>query len=107
MAQYKALGAKPGLAATARGDAEKALAGAAKPIGASYEFPYLAHATMEPMNCVVQMKDGACEVWNGEQFQTVDQMNVAGVLGLKPEQVKINMLYAGGSFGRRANPHSD
>src|SRR5258705_3719197 len=62
---------------------------------------------MEPMNCVVQLKDGACEVWNGEQFQTVDQMNIAGVLGLKPEQVRINMLYAGGSFGRRATPPSD
>jgi isoquinoline 1-oxidoreductase beta subunit len=107
MAQYKALAAKPGLPAANSGDAEKAMAGAAKTLEASYEFPYLAHATMEPMNCVVQMKDGACEVWNGEQFQTVDQMNVAGVLGLKPEQVKINMLYAGGSFGRRANPHSD
>jgi len=107
MAQYKALAAKPGLPATSTGDAEKALAGAAKTLEASYEFPYLAHATMEPMNCVVQMKDRACEVWNGEQFQTVDQMNIAGVFGLKPEQVKINMLYAGGSFGRRANPHSD
>ncbi len=107
MAQYKTLAAKPGLPAASSGDAEKSFAGAAKIIEASYEFPYLAHATMEPMNCVVRMKDGACEVWNGEQFQTVDQMNIAGVLGLKPEQVRINMLYAGGSFGRRANPHSD
>jgi isoquinoline 1-oxidoreductase subunit beta len=107
MAQYKALAAKPGLPAANAGDAERAFAAAAKTIEASYEFPYLAHATMEPMNCVIELKDGACEVWNGEQFQTVDQMNVAGVLGLKPEQVRINMLYAGGSFGRRANPHSD
>jgi len=107
MVQYKTLAAKPGLSAASSGDAEKALGSAAKTLEASFEFPYLAHATMEPMNCVIQVKDGACEVWNGEQFQTVDQMNVAGVLGLKPEQVKINMLYAGGSFGRRANPHSD
>ena len=62
---------------------------------------------MERMNCVMRLDSGGCEVWNGEQFQTVDQMMVAGVLGLKPEQVKINMLYAGGSFGRRANPQSD
>src|SRR6266568_8393269 len=62
---------------------------------------------MEPMNCVMRLDGSGCEVWNGEQFQTVDQMTVAGVLGLKPEQVKINMLYAGGSFGRRANPQSD
>jgi isoquinoline 1-oxidoreductase beta subunit len=107
MAQYKVLAAKPGLAAKSSGDADKALAGAAKTLEASFEFPYLAHAAMEPMNCVIQMKDGTCEVWNGEQFQTVDQASVAGVLGLKPSQVKLNMLYAGGSFGRRANPHSD
>jgi isoquinoline 1-oxidoreductase beta subunit len=107
MAQYKALAAKPGLAAKSSGDADKALAGAAKTLEASFEFPFLAHAAMEPMNCVIQLKDGACEVWNGEQFQTVDQATVAGVLGLQPPQVKLNMLYAGGSFGRRANPHSD
>jgi isoquinoline 1-oxidoreductase subunit beta len=107
LAQYKALAAKPGLKAHAAGDVEKGLAEAARRIEAAFEFPYLAHATMEPMNCVMQLKDGACEVWNGEQFQTVDQASVAGVLGLKPEQVRINMLFAGGSFGRRANPASD
>jgi isoquinoline 1-oxidoreductase beta subunit len=107
LTQYKALAAKPGLAALKSGDVDKALAGAAKTIEAAFEFPYLAHSAMEPMNCVIQLKDGACQVWNGEQFQTVDQANVAGVLGLKPDQVKLNMLYAGGSFGRRANPQSD
>jgi isoquinoline 1-oxidoreductase beta subunit len=62
---------------------------------------------MEPMNCVMRLTDTECEVWNGEQFQTGDQAAIAKVAGLKPEQVKINMLYAGGSFGRRANPQSD
>src|SRR6266571_1109459 len=80
---------------------------AARAIEAAYEFPYLAHACMEPMNCVVQLAPDACEIWNGEQFQSIDQGAVAAVLGLKPEQVKLNMLYAGGSFGRRANPHAD
>jgi isoquinoline 1-oxidoreductase beta subunit len=47
------------------------------------------------------------EIWNGDQFQTGDQQAVAKVFGIRPEQVKINMLYAGGSFGRRANPASD
>jgi isoquinoline 1-oxidoreductase beta subunit len=107
LTQYKALAAKPGLAALKSGDVDKALAGAAKTLEGSFEFPYLAHSAMEPMNCVIQLKGGACEVWNGEQFQTVDQANVARVLGLKPDQVKLNMLYAGGSFGRRANPQSD
>ena len=59
------------------------------------------------MNCVVQLGPDSCEIWNGEQFQTVDQGAVAEVVGLKPEQVKINQLFAGGSFGRRANPASD
>jgi isoquinoline 1-oxidoreductase beta subunit len=62
---------------------------------------------MEPMNCVVKLDGNGCELWNGEQFQTVDQMAVAQLLGMKPEQVKLNQLYAGGSFGRRANPKSD
>ena len=106
-AQYRVLAEKPGLPARKDGDVDKALAGAAKTVQAEFEFPYLAHAAMEPMNCVMRLDGGSCEVWNGEQFQTVDQATVAGVLGLKPEQVSLNMLFAGGSFGRRANPHSD
>jgi isoquinoline 1-oxidoreductase beta subunit len=105
--EYKALADKPGLAARNDGDAAAALAGAAKVIEATYEFPYLAHATMEPMNCVVQMNEGSCEIWNGAQLHTVDQALVASLLGIPAEQVTINTLYAGGSFGRRANPHSD
>jgi isoquinoline 1-oxidoreductase beta subunit len=105
--EYRKIAAKPAPVARNDGDAEKALAGAAKVIDASFEFPYLAHAAMEPMNCVVKLSASACEVWNGEQFQTADQAAVAGAVGLKPEQVKINMLFAGGSFGRRANPASD
>ncbi|MEK6593888.1 MAG: xanthine dehydrogenase family protein molybdopterin-binding subunit [Pseudomonadota bacterium] len=107
LAQYKQLAQKPGMVAHKAGDADKALAGAVKKLEADFEFPYLAHAPMEPMNCVIQLKGDTCEIWNGEQLQTVDQYNIASVLGLKPEQVKLNMLYAGGSFGRRANPASD
>jgi isoquinoline 1-oxidoreductase subunit beta len=107
MEQYKKLAATPGTAARNDGDVAAALKGAAKTLQAAYEFPYLAHAAMEPMNCVVRLEASSCEIWNGEQFQTVDQMQVAKLLGLKPEQVKLNMLYAGGSFGRRANPQSD
>src|SRR5262249_33059577 len=106
-AEYKLLAAKPGAVARKDGDADKALAGAARKLEAEFEFPYLAHAAMELMNCVMRLDANGCEVWNGEQFQTVDQMAIAKVLGLKPEQVKLNMLYAGGSFGRRANPQSD
>ena len=107
LARYKELARQPGLIAKQSGDTAAAFAAPAKVVRASYDFPYLAHAAMEPMNCVIQLKPDACEVWNGEQFQTVDQGNIAHLLGLKPEQVKLNMLYAGGSFGRRASTHSD
>ncbi|HEY6280967.1 MAG TPA: xanthine dehydrogenase family protein molybdopterin-binding subunit [Burkholderiales bacterium] len=107
LSQYEELAKQPGLVARKDGDPDTALAGAAKKLEAAFEFPYLAHAAMEPMNCVVRLSKNGCEIWNGEQFQTVDQMSVANVLGLKPEQVQLHMLYAGGSFGRRANPHSD
>jgi isoquinoline 1-oxidoreductase beta subunit len=107
LAEYRKLAAKPGTPARTEGDADAALKNAARTLEAAYEFPYLAHAAMEPMNCVVKLDGNSCEIWNGEQFQTVDQMAVAQVLGLKPEQVKLNQLYAGGSFGRRANPKSD
>lgn len=107
LAQYRQLALKPGMPARKEGDSDKALAGAARKLEAAFEFPYLAHAAMEPLDCVIKLDKDSCEVWNGEQFQTVDQAQIARVLGLKPEQVKINMLYAGGSFGRRANPASD
>jgi isoquinoline 1-oxidoreductase beta subunit len=107
LAEYKRLAQKPGRIAHQEGDVDAAMARASKLIEATYEFPYLAHATMEPMNCVVRLGENSCEIWNGEQVQTIDQMAVASALGLKPEQVKITMLYAGGSFGRRANPASD
>jgi isoquinoline 1-oxidoreductase beta subunit len=107
IAEYKVAAQKPGLEAKKQGDAAKALAGAARRIEAEYEFPFLAHAAMEPMNCVVQLKDGACEIWNGEQMQTPDQGTIGKFLNLKPEQIKINMLYAGGSFGRRGNSFAD
>lgn len=106
-AQYKALLDQPGAVAANRGDAEQALSQAAQTFEATYEFPFLAHAPMEPLNCVIQRTEQGCEIWNGEQFQSIDQAAVAALFGLKPENVKINTLYAGGSFGRRANPSSD
>ena len=82
--------------------------GAAKVIEAEFSFPYLAHAPMEPLNGVIEIKsDGSAEFWAGSQFQTVEQATVAAILGIKPEQVKINTVWAGGSFGRRATPNAD
>jgi isoquinoline 1-oxidoreductase beta subunit len=101
--QYRDLATKPGARARWDGDPEGALSRAARRIEATYEVPFLAHAAMEPMNCVVQLSPGKCEVWNGEQLQTGSQAALAQLLGIKPEDVKINMLFAGGSFGRRGN----
>jgi len=105
--QYRELAKQPGQVVRKDGDPGAAFAGAAKKLESAFELPYLAHAAMEPMDCVVRLSRNGCEIWNGEQFQTVDQISLARVLGLKPEQVKLHMLYAGGSFGRRANPYSD
>lgn len=69
LSDYKRLSLTPGTVAKSYGDAPKALAGAAKTIDAAYEFPYLAHAAMEPMDCVVKLGADRCEIWNGEQFR--------------------------------------
>jgi len=107
MAEYKELAKTPGKTFRKVGDVDAAFATAAKIVEADYEFPYLAHACMEPMNCVVQIGDDGVEVWNGEQFQSLDAPSIARVAGVSPTKVKINVLYAGGSFGRRANPMAD
>lgn len=107
MAEYRKLAEKPGDNARKVGEVEHALSNADKGVVADYEFPYLAHAPMEPLDAVVRLTPDQCEIWAGDQFQTVDQMNAAQAAGLKPEQVQIHTLYAGGSFGRRANPVSD
>ncbi|HEX7647660.1 MAG TPA: molybdopterin cofactor-binding domain-containing protein, partial [Noviherbaspirillum sp.] len=83
------------------------LSSAPKKIVAEFEFPYLAHAPMEPLNCVVDLRGDACTVWAGTQFQTVDQGAIARTAGLKPEQVTLHTMMAGGGFGRRAVPTSD
>lgn len=108
LAEYRELAAKPGPTAKKVGDVDAAFASATTVVEARYELPFLAHATMEPMNCVVRLdRDGGCDIWTGAQTQTSDQGFVAKLLGVKPEQVRMQMTYAGGSFGRRANPAGD
>jgi isoquinoline 1-oxidoreductase beta subunit len=97
-----------GRPAARRGDTGSVLGASPKVIEADFAFPYLAHAPMEPLNGVIEIKsDGSAECWAGSQFQTVEQATVGAVLGIKPEQVKINTVWAGGSFGRRATPNAD
>ena len=107
MEEYRRLAEQPALSARKDGDAVQAIKDAAHKVSASYEFPYLAHAPMEPLDAVIKLSADRCEIWAGDQFQTVDQANAAHTAGLDPQQVSIHTLYAGGSFGRRANPGSD
>ncbi len=101
--KYKELARTPGNVAVARGD-EKAMdrIPAARRIVAEYEFPYLAHTPMEPLNTTIRFDGNRAEAWVPSQFQTMDQMAIAQVLGLKPEQVAFHTEFAGGGFGRRA-----
>ncbi len=107
MDEYRRLADQPASSARKDGDAKKAMGEAARTLSASYEFPYLAHAPMEPLDAVVKLNAASCEIWTGDQFQTIDQANAAQAAGLDPKQVSIHTLYAGGSFGRRANAMSD
>jgi len=101
--EFRKLARTPGNVAVARGD-PKALDGiaSANRIVAEYEFPYLAHMPMEPLNATVRFDGDRAEAWVGSQFQTNDQAAIAEVLGLKPEQVSFHTEMAGGGFGRRA-----
>lgn len=107
-ADYRKTADTVGRSAAKRGDVTSALSGAAKVLEAEFSFPFLAHAPMEPLNGTIEIKsDGSAECWAGAQFQTIEQLVVAGTLGIKPEQVSINTVWAGGSFGRRATPNAD
>jgi isoquinoline 1-oxidoreductase beta subunit len=105
--QYRNLAQKPGVVARREGDSEEGLRKAVQQIGAEYEVPYLAHAPMETLNCLVDLRADRCEIWTGTQFQSVDREAAAAIAGLRPEQVRIHTTLLGGGFGRRANPQSD
>jgi isoquinoline 1-oxidoreductase subunit beta len=105
--QYRELAKTPGLVALQKGDAVATLAGATRVIEGEYDVPYLAHAPMEPLVCVVEMTDDGCDIWAGTQFQSIDRTAAARVAGLPEERVRIHTTYLGGGFGRRANPASD
>src|SRR5579863_4347470 len=90
--------AKTGAEARKEGDAPSALSAAAQRIEAVYEAPYLAHATMEPMNCTAYARADRCDVWAPTQFQTMAQGAAAKICGLKPENAFIHTTYLGGGF---------
>ena len=100
-AELKAAVDKPGAVFKTVGDADAALKTAAKRIEADYTIPYIAHATMEPMNFIADVKPDSALLVGPTQFQQLAQGLVAGVLGMKPEQVKVQTTFLGGGFGRR------
>jgi isoquinoline 1-oxidoreductase beta subunit len=92
---------KPGAVAQTVGDADKAMADAATKVEAIYQVPFLAHATMEPMNCTVHFRKDECEIWIGSQAVARVQAMAAKAAGLPPEKVIVHNHLIGGGFGRR------
>jgi isoquinoline 1-oxidoreductase subunit beta len=95
---------KPGAVVRQEGDADKALAGAAKRIEAEYYIPYLAHATMEPPAAVVQIVGGKCEAWGCVQSPQATRDHLSQRLGIPVENVAVNVTLLGGGFGRKSKP---
>ncbi len=112
IAEYTAmLDAEPTYDATKKDDlaaVEEAAKGAAKSVSADFMFPLLAHAPMEPLNCVIEpTEDGGIKLHDGCQFPMITHPTLAAITKIPAEKIEIVTYYAGGSFGRRANTKSD
>ncbi|WP_029059722.1 xanthine dehydrogenase family protein molybdopterin-binding subunit [Stappia stellulata] len=101
--EYRALADNDGPVFRDDGDAAAQLEGAARVVEETFEFPYLAHGMMEPMVLTIHVEGDRATLWYPAQFQTIDQATAASVLGIPQENVAINTLYGGGSFGRRTS----
>ncbi|MDB5514136.1 MAG: aldehyde dehydrogenase [Tardiphaga sp.] len=99
----RAASEKDGAVAKSTGDIAKGLATGER-VEASYEMPFLAHATMEPLNCTVHLKPDSCEIWTGTQIMSRVQSEAARTAGLPVEKVIVNQHLLGGGFGRRLEP---
>jgi isoquinoline 1-oxidoreductase beta subunit len=99
--QLAAASQRPGVVARREGDPAKAMASATQKIEAVYEVPFLAHATMEPVNCTVHVRPDGCDIWVGTQVPTFAQTAAAKLTGLPPERVRVHNHLLGGGFGRR------
>ncbi|MCZ8185571.1 MAG: xanthine dehydrogenase family protein molybdopterin-binding subunit [Beijerinckiaceae bacterium] len=103
LAGYHALAKQTGKAVAAdTGNVGSALASAAKVLEATFEFPYLAHAALEPMNAIARIENGRVEVWGGHQMPDIYQAIAAGIAGVTPDKVTLHVMKTGGGFGRRA-----
>ena len=101
VAQLASASEKAGVVARHDGDAAGAIARSARKVEAVYQQPFLAHATMEPMNCTVHLTKESCDIWVGTQIPGITQSVVMKMTGLKREQVRIHNHLLGGGFGRR------
>jgi isoquinoline 1-oxidoreductase subunit beta len=90
-----------GVVARSDGDVAKAIPGAAKKVDAIYEMPFLAHATMEPMNCTVHVTEDSCDIWVGIQVVSRAQATAAQITGLPLDKIQVHNHLIGGGFGRR------
>lgn len=99
--QLAAASQRSGIVARREGDAAGAMANAAQRVEAVYELPFLAHATMEPVNCTVHVRLDGCDIWVGTQVPTFAQTAAAKLTGLPPERVRVHNHFLGGGFGRR------
>lgn len=99
--QYDRLSQQPGIVARNGGDVEAAWSQASQRLDAVFEVPYLAHAIMEPLNCVASVHAGGCEVWTGTQYQKLDRESAALEAGVPLERVQLHTLQCGTGFGRR------
>ena len=105
--QYLALARTPGTPVPKLDADVSGWSKAPRKITADFVFPYLNHAQMEPLACTVDLKDDRCDFYYAAQMPGIDAMNLAKAVGLKPEQVQINVQMAGGGFGRRATPATE
>ena len=99
---FAQLAEQPGIEARKEGDASLALAGAATRLRATYEAPYLAHATMEPMNCTADVRSDRCEIWAPTQNPQGTHAVAARLTGLPAEAVTVHVTYLGCGWGRRS-----
>jgi isoquinoline 1-oxidoreductase beta subunit len=108
MAEFRAIAERPGeLVADKAGDAPAALGRAVKTIQATYEFPYLAHAALEPLNAVVRRQGETIEIYGGHQMPDLYQGLAARAAGVGPEKISMRTMKTGGGFGRRAVGDAD
>ena len=92
---------KPAASVKKTGDADQAIAGAAKKLQASYELPFLAHATMEPMNFTADVRKDGCDIYGPTQFPQLAEGMAMQITGFPKEKVKVHTTFLGGGFGRR------